>query len=55
MVRVEVTVRQVVTHARNLAPRDAELGIEQFGGHGLYGFADFQQPDPDRVEYQAVG
>jgi hypothetical protein len=31
-----------------------ELGYE-VGGQGLDGFADFQQPDADSVEYQAVG
>jgi hypothetical protein len=48
-------VGQVVAHAGDLAPRDAGLGIEQFGGQGLHSLADFQQPDPDRVEDQAVG
>ncbi len=28
---------------------------QHLGGQGLYGFADFQQPDADSVEYQAVG
>jgi len=52
---VEVAVGQVIAHAGDLAPGDARLGVEQFGGQGLDGLADFQQPDPDRVEDQAVG
>jgi hypothetical protein len=52
---VEVAVGQVIAHAGDLAPRDSRLGVEHFGGQGLDGLADFQQPDPDRVEDQAVG
>jgi hypothetical protein len=52
---VEVAVGQVIAHAGDLAPGDAGLGVEQFGGQGLDRLADFQQPDPDRVEDQAVG
>ncbi len=28
---------------------------KHLGGQGLHGFADFQQPDADSVEYQAIG
>lgn len=52
---VEVAVGQVIAHAGDLAPWDGGLGIEQFFGQCLDGLADFQQPDPDRVEDQAVG
>jgi len=55
MVCVEVTVSQVIAHARDLGPWDGGLGTEQLGGQRLHGFTDFQQPDPDGVEYQAVG
>jgi hypothetical protein len=54
VVGVEVAVSQVVAHACDLAPRNAGLGAEHPGGQSLYGFADFQQPDPDGVEYEAV-
>jgi len=52
---VEVAVSQVVAHAGDLAPGDGGLGVEQLGGQGSDGLADFQQADPDGVEYQAVG
>jgi hypothetical protein len=55
VVGVEVAMRQVIAHACDLAPGDAGLGAEHLGGQGLHGFADFQQPDADSVEYQAVG
>jgi hypothetical protein len=45
----------VITHARDMGPGDGRLGPEHLGRQGLHGFADFQQPDPDGVEYQAVG
>jgi hypothetical protein len=51
---IKVAVGQVIAHAGDLVPRDAGLSVEQFGGQGLDGLADFQQPDPDRVEDQAV-
>jgi hypothetical protein len=44
----------VVAHARNLRPGDGGLGTEHPGGQGLHGFADFQQPNPYGIEYQAV-
>ena len=34
-------MRQVIAHARDLAPGDAGLGAEHLGEKGLYGFADF--------------
>ena len=52
---VEVPVREVVPHAGDLPPRDGRLGGEQVIRECLDGLADFQQPDPDGVEYQAVG
>jgi hypothetical protein len=52
---VEVAVREVVAHAGDLPPRDGRLGGKQVIGECLDGFADFQQPDPGGVEYQAVG
>jgi len=30
-------------------------GTKSLGGQRLHGFTDFQQPDPDGIEYQAVG
>ena len=36
-------------------PGDAGLGAEHLGAQGLHRFANFQQPDGDSVEYQAVG
>jgi len=38
---VEVAVGQVIAHAGDLAPGDAGLGVEQLGGQGFDGFADF--------------
>lgn len=29
--------------------------VKHLGGQGLHCFADFQQPDADSVEYQAIG
>jgi hypothetical protein len=52
---VEVAVGQVIAHAGDLAPWDGGLGSEQFGGQGLDGLPDFQQPYRDRVEDQAIG
>ena len=52
---VEVAVGQVITHARDLVPRHAGLGVEQFSGQGFDGLTDLEQPDPDGVEYQPVG
>jgi hypothetical protein len=42
-----VAVSQVVAHSRDLGPGDGRLSAEQVRGQGLYGFADFQQPDPN--------
>lgn len=55
VVGIEIAVRKVIAHARDLAPGDAGLGAEQLGGQRLYGFADFQQPDADSVQDQTVG
>ena len=52
---VEVAVGQVIAHAGDLAPWDGGLGIEQFCRQSLHGLSDFQQPDPDRIEDQAIG
>ena len=45
----------MIARACDLGPGHGRLGAEHLGGQCLHGFADFQQPDPDRVEYQAVG
>ena len=45
----------MIAHARDLSPWNGGLGTEPLGGQSLHGFTDFQQPDPDGVEYQAVG
>jgi hypothetical protein len=52
---VEVPVCEVVAHTGDLPPRDGWLGGEQVVGECFDGLADFQQADPDGVEYQAVG
>jgi hypothetical protein len=54
VIRVEVTVSQVITYASDLRPGDTWLGTQHLGRQGLNGFADFQQPDTHRIEYQAV-
>jgi hypothetical protein len=48
-------IHPVPAHAGDLTPRDGGLGIEQSGRQGLDGLPDFQQPDPDRIEDQAIG
>jgi hypothetical protein len=55
VVGIEVTASQVIPQARDLGPWDGGLGTKSLGGQGLHGFTDFQQPDPDGIEYQAVG
>jgi len=54
VVCVEVTVSQVITHACDLRPGNIWLGAQQLGRQGLNSFADFQEPDTHRVEYQAI-
>ena len=54
-VGVEVTVSQVIAQARDLSPWDGGLGTKHLGWQSLHGLTDFQQPDPDRIEDQAVG
>jgi len=47
-------VSQVIAQARDLSPWDGGLGTEPLDGQGLHGSTDFQQSDPDGIEYQAV-
>ena len=54
VVCVEVAVSQVITHACDLRPGDIWLGTQHLGGQRFNGFADLQQPDTHRVEYQPV-
>jgi len=39
----------------DLGPGNTGLRAEHVSGQGFYGLADFQQPDADGVEYQAIG
>src|SRR5262245_57848729 len=52
---VEVAVSEVASQAGDLPPWDGRLSGKQVVGQCLDGLADLQQPDPDSVEYQAVG
>lgn len=55
MAGVEVAVREVISHARDLPPRNPRVGGGDVGwGEGFDGFADLEQPDPDGVEDQPV-
>jgi hypothetical protein len=51
---VEVAVGEVITHPRDLRPRDIWFAGQQPGGQYLDGVADLQEPNPDYVEDQAV-
>lgn len=52
---VEVPVGEVVAPAGDLPPGNGWLGGQQVLGQRLDSLTDLQQPDPDSVEYQAVG
>src|SRR5215469_6752774 len=52
---VEIAVSEVLSQAGDLPPWDGRLGSNQVVGQCLDGLADLQQPDPDGIEYQAVG
>jgi hypothetical protein len=45
----------VVTHSRDLPPRNGGLGCEQVVGQGLDRLAYLEQSDADGVEDQPVG
>ena len=51
---VEISVRQVVSHAGYLPPGDVRLRGEQVIGQGLDGLTDFQETDADGVEDQPI-
>lgn len=55
VVRVEVPVGQSITHAGDVGPGVARLGVEKLGGDRLDGLADLDEPDPDSIEDEAVG
>ena len=44
----------MVAHRRNIDPRDLRLAIEQSGIDGFDGLADLDEPNPHRVEDEAV-
>ena len=54
VVSVEVTVSQVIAHARDLGPGDGGWKLSLSAGRAFTA-TDFQQSDPDGIEYQAVG
>ena len=53
--RVEVPVRELITHRGDLPPGDGWLAVEQVCWQGLDGLADLQEADAHRVEHQAIG
>lgn len=51
---VEVAVRKVVAHPRDVYPRDGRLAGKQVWIDGLDGFADLDEPDSYCVKYEPV-
>lgn len=52
--RVEIAVSQAVSHPGDLRPRKIGRIGENVWLKRLYGLADLDQPEPDRVEHQAI-
>jgi hypothetical protein len=54
MICVEVAVSRVTAHAFDLDPGEAGLGADQLLRQCFASFADLQQADTDRTDYQGV-
>ncbi len=52
---IEVAVRKMITHPRDLRPRYRRLGGKQLGWQGFDCLPDLQQPDTNCVKDQPIG